>query len=270
MKLHRTAQASLLALILAGTTSLAFAQNIAIVNGKAVPVSRLAAAKDQLARTGQPVPPEMEGKVKEQLVLREIFVQEAERKGMAATPDYRDQMDMARQSVLIQALFDDFKKNNAATDAEAQAQYDSIKASVPSKEFQASHILVEKEDQAKAIITKLKAGAKFAVLAKESSKDPGSAQNGGDLGWAAPDSFVPEFSDAMVKLEKGKFTQEPVKSQFGYHIIMLTDVRDTAQSLPPFADVKEQLKERLTEEKLAEYRETVRKQAKTDFKFSEE
>lgn len=269
MKLHRTAQAALVAAVLASASTVSFAQNITLVNGKAIPVSRLAAAKAQLAKTGQQIPPEMEGKIKEQLVLREIFAQEAERRGMAATAEYRDQMEFARQSILIQTLFSDFEKKNGATEAEAKAEYDKLKAAAPEKEFRARHILVDKEEEAKAIIEKLKGGAKFEDLAKESSKDPGSAENGGDLDWAAPNNYVPEFSDAMVKLEKGQYTQAPVKSQFGFHIIKLEDVR-ASQGIPPFAEVKDQLIQRANQMKMAQYRDEIRKKAKTDFKFTEE
>jgi peptidyl-prolyl cis-trans isomerase C len=269
MKLHRTAQAAIVVAVLASASTWAFAQNIALVNGKAIPVSRLTAAKAQLAKGGQQVPPEMEGKIKEQLVLREIFAQEAERRGMAASPEYRDQMEFARQSILIQSLFADFEKKNAATEAEAKAEYDKLKAVAPEKEYRARHILVDKEEEAKAIVDKLKGGAKFEDLAKASSKDPGSAENGGDLDWAAPNNYVPEFSEAMVKLEKGQYTQTPVKSQFGFHIIQLDDVR-SSQGVPPFAEVKDQLLQRVNQVKMTKYRDEIRKKTKTDFKFSEE
>lgn len=269
MNLHRIAQATLVAAALASSAAVAVAQNIAVVNGKGVPVARLAAAKAQIAKGGQQVPPEMEGKIKEQLVLREIYAQEAERRGMAVTQDYRDQMEFARQSILIQSLFADIEKKNTATEAEARAAYDRIKAETPQKEYRARHILVDKEEEAKAVIEKLKAGAKFEDLAKELSKDPGSAENGGDLDWAAPGSYVAEFSQAMTKLEKGQYTQVPVKSQFGYHIIQLEDTRET-QGVPPFEEIKDQLIQRATQEKVAKIRDEIRNKAKTDYKFEKQ
>jgi peptidyl-prolyl cis-trans isomerase C len=243
------------------------AQNIAVVNGKAIPKSRFDAMIAQIVKQGQqPRTPELEAKVKEELVLREIFAQEAEKKGIAASSDYKTQMEFARQSILIQALFADVQAKSKDSEADLHAEYDKIKAQNGDKEYRARHILVEKEEDAKALIAQLKAGAKFEDLAKKNSKDPGSAENGGDLDWAAPGNYVPEFSEAMTHLEKGKFTETPVKSQFGYHIIKLEDTRAT--TFPSFEEVKPQLEQRNAQAKLAKYREDLRAKAKTDFKFS--
>ena len=257
--------------VLAATLSLAaplvMAQNIAIVNGKPVPKARFDAMMTQILKQGQQAKtPDLEAKVKEELVLREIFVQEAEKKGIAATADYKTQMEFARQSILIQGLFADFQAKNSDSEAELRAEYDKIKAQNGDKEYRARHILVEKEEDAKALIAQLKAGAKFEDLAKKNSKDPGSAENGGDLDWAAPGNYVPEFSEAMTHLEKGKFTETPVKSQFGYHIIKLEDSRAT--QFPPYEEVKVQLQQRNAQAKLAKYRDDLKAKAKTDFKFS--
>lgn len=266
MKTSRIAKAAAMAvLILAAPVVLA--QNIALVNGKPVPKARLDAMLSQLAKQGQPQNPELADKVKEQLVLREIYAQEAEKRGIGATEDYRQQMEFARQSVLIQTLFADYEKKNPSTEAEARAEYDKIKAANGDKEFRARHILVEQEAEAKAIIAQLKGGANFEDLAKKNSKDPGSAENGGDLDWASPGNYVPEFSAAMTKLAKGQYTPEPVKSQFGYHIIKLEDVRST--QFPPFEEVKAQIIQRNSQAKLANYREELKVKAKTDFKFSQ-
>jgi peptidyl-prolyl cis-trans isomerase C len=247
---------------------LASAQNIAIVNGKAVPKARFDSFVDQVTKQGnQPRTPELERQIKDELVLREIFLQEAERRGLQRSPDYKTQMDIARQSILIRELFTDFQKTSAVTDADVQAEYDKFKGQAGEKEFRARHILVEKEDEAKDLIAKLKAGAKFEDLAKASSKDPGSAQNGGDLDWAAPGNYVPEFSQAMTKLEKGQFTQEPVKSQFGYHVILLEDVRQA--QFPSLEEVKPQITQRLQQQKLAKFRDDLKAKARTDYKFAQ-
>jgi peptidyl-prolyl cis-trans isomerase C len=108
----------------------------------------------------------------------------------------------------------------------------------------------------------LKKGAKFEDLAKKNSKDPGSGANGGDLDWAAPGSYVKEFSDAMVKLPKGKFTDAPVKSQFGFHIIRVDDVRET--QLPPLDQVKPQIAQQLQQQKLQAYQKGLRDKAKVE------
>jgi peptidyl-prolyl cis-trans isomerase C len=153
----------------------------------------------------------------------------------------------------------DYVKKNPVKDADIKAEYDKVKAQSGDKEYHARHILVATEDEAKQIIAKLKGGAKFEELAKQ-SKDPGSAQNGGDLDWASPANFVPEFSKAMTSLQKGAITETPVKSQFGYHVIKLEDVRPT--KFPSLEEVKQQVTEQLQQRKLAAYREELRKKAK--------
>ena len=247
------------------------AQNIAVVNCKAVPKSRVDAfikqIQTQAASQGQQLPPDIDQRVRDKVVLDEIFAQEAEKRGLTATPEYKMQMEQARQAVLTQALLSDFVKKNGVTDADIKAEYDKFKAQGSGTEYRARHILVEKEDEAKALIAQIKGGASFEDLAKKNSKDPGSGANGGDLDFAAPSAYVPEFSQAMVKLKKGEMTQEPVKSQFGFHIIKLDDTREA--QFPPFDEVKPQVKQRLEQQRLAAFRDEVRAKAKTDYKFSQ-
>ncbi len=159
---------------------------------------------------------------------------------------------------MIRALVTDFIKKNPVSAADIQAEYDKFKAQAGDKEYHARHILVEKEDDAKAIIAKLKAGGKFEELAKQ-SKDPGSAANGGDLDWAAPSAYVKPFSDAMIALQKGQVTETPVKSQFGYHVIKLEDVR--AAKVPTLEEVKGQIAETLQQQKLQVFQQDLRKKA---------
>jgi len=244
------------------------AQNIATVNGKAVPKARVDALIKSAVKPGQPVQPELEQRARDVVVMQEIFAQEAERRGLATTPEYKAQMELARSRVLFDALRADFDKKNPVTDVEAKAEYDKVKAEAGSgTEYRARHILVEKEDDAKALIAQLKAGAKFEDLAKKSSKDPGSAANGGDLDWAAPNSYVAEFSQAMTQLKKGEMTEAPVKSQFGFHIIRLEDTRQ--QQFPPFDDVKPQIQQRIAQMKQQKFLEELRGKAKTDYKFAQ-
>jgi peptidyl-prolyl cis-trans isomerase C len=246
--------------------SAAQAQNIAIVNGKPVPKARVDTLIQQAQRAGQQVGPEVQQQARDQVVLREIFTQEAERRGIQASPEYKAQMELARQSVLIRELFEDYRRKNPVTDAEAKVEYDKFKAQATGTEYRASHILVEKEDEAKALIAKIKGGAKFEDLAKANSKDPGSGANGGDLDFAKPDSYVPEFGKALVALKKGEMTETPVKTQFGWHIIQLVDTRDA--QFPEFEAVKPQIKERLGQMKLQKFQDDMRKAAKTDYKFA--
>ncbi|OJX34645.1 MAG: peptidylprolyl isomerase [Burkholderiales bacterium 68-12] len=237
------------------------AQNLAIVNGKPVPKERAETLKQQVERSGRKVTPEMEGQIKEEVIAREIFLQEAQRRGLEASPDYKAQMELARQTILIRELFADEQKKNPVSDEEIKAEYDKFVAANSGKEYKASHILVEKEEEAKAILAEIKKGGKFEDIAKKKSKDPGSGAQGGNLDWAAPGSYVPEFTEAMVKLEKGK-TSAPVKSQFGWHIIRLDDVREA--QLPKLEDVKPQVSQQLQQQKLAKFQEDLRAKAKVE------
>ena len=260
----RSATTALVALLL---PLAAVAQNIAVVNGKTVPKSRVDTLLSQAQRGGQQITPEMQQQARDQVVLREIFAQEAERRGVGASADFRAQMELARQSLLIRELFADYAKKNPATDEAAKVEYDKFKAQATGTEYRARHILVEKEDEAKALIAQIKGGAKFDELAKKHSKDPGSGANGGDLDFAKPDAYVPEFGQAMAKLKKGEMTETPVKTQFGFHIIRLEDTRDAP--FPAFDEVKAQIKQRMEQGKVQEFQESLRKAAKTDYKFSQ-
>lgn len=248
--------------VLIAASPWAAAQNVAIVNGKAVPTARVDALAQQIAASGRPVDDAVRAQVKEEVILREIFMQEAEKRGIAATEEYKNQMELARQTIMIRAMFADQQAKNPVTEADMKAEYDKFKAANSGKEYRARHILVEKEDQAKAIVKSIKGGAKFEDIAKKQSKDPGSGANGGDLDWAAAGSYVTEFSEAMVKLDKGQMTEVPVKSQFGWHIIRVDDIREA--QLPPFEEVKPQLEQQMTQQKLLEFQQSLREKAKVE------
>jgi peptidyl-prolyl cis-trans isomerase C len=251
-----------LSALLVGLALPALAQNVAIVNGKPVPSARVDMLKAQLAKSGRPVGTEMEGQLKDEVIAREIFMQEAQKRGLDASDDFKQQMELARQTLLIRELFADYQKANPVTDAEIKAEYDKFAAANSGKEYHARHILVENEAQAKAIIAQLKKGAKFEDIAKKESKDPGSGANGGDLDWANASSYVPEFSAALVKLKKGETTATPVKTQFGWHVIRLDDVREA--QLPKLEDVKPQIAQELQKQKLAKFQEDLRAKAKIE------
>ncbi|SCK56407.1 peptidyl-prolyl cis-trans isomerase C [Variovorax sp. HW608] len=261
MKKH-ILQAVAAAVLVGAVPFAAFAQNAAIVNGKPVPKARMEVLAQQLAAAGRPVTPEMQEQLREEVIAREVFMQEAQKQGLDATEDYKNQLELARQAILIRQLFENYRKTNVVSDADAKAEYDKFAAANSGKEFKARHILVENEDQAKKIIADLKKGAKFEDIAKKQSKDPGSGANGGDLDWASPASFVPEFSEAMVKLGKGEMTQTPVKSQFGYHIIRVDDIRQA--QLPKFEEVKPQIVQQLQQQRLQKYQEELRAKAKVE------
>ncbi len=245
------------------------AQNIATVNGKPVPKSRVDALIQNVARqNNQPVTPELEQKAREQVVLREIWAQEAERKGIMNTPDYKQRVELLRQSILVQMLFENYAKTVTVSDAEAKAKYDEVKAQNAGTEYRARHILVENEAEAKKLIADIKAGAKFEDVAKKNSKDTGSAENGGDLDFAKPDNYVPEFAAALTHLKKGEMTETPVKTQFGWHIIKLEDTRSA--QFPTFDEVKPRIVESMKQEKVAMYQKKLQDSAKTDFKFPQD
>ncbi|GAB3489475.1 peptidylprolyl isomerase [Curvibacter fontanus] len=238
------------------------AQNLAIVNGKPIPLTRVDALAQQFARSGRQITPEMMEELKKAVVDRELLVQEAQKQGLDGSAEFKAQMDFTRDSLLIRDLVAAFQKNNPVTDAEIQAEYDKFTAANSGKEYRARHILVEKESEAKAIIAQLKKGAKFEAIAKKQSKDPGSGANGGDLDWAASSNYVKEFSDAMVALAKGKITETPVKTQFGYHVIRLDDVREA--QLPKIDEIKPQIAQQLGQQKLMKYQEELRAKAKIE------
>ena len=240
----------------------ALAQNLAVVNGKAVPKARMDAMAQQMAKAGRPVTPDMEGQLKDEIIAREIFLQEAQKKGLDATEDYKAQMALARETILIRELFMDWQKKNPVTDEAIKAEYDKFVAANSGKEFKARHILVEKEADAKDIIARIKKGAKFEDIAKKQSKDPGSGANGGDLDWANPRSYVPEFTEALLKLKKGQLTDTPVKSQFGYHVIRLDDERQA--QLPKLEEVKPQIAQQLQQQMMAKYQDELRAKAKVE------
>jgi peptidyl-prolyl cis-trans isomerase C len=249
------------AAVFAGLSMSATAQNIAIVNGKAVPTSRVEALAQQVARSGRPMTPEVEAQIKEEVIAREIFMQEAQKRGLDATPEYKTQIELARQTILIRELFNEFQKTSAVTDADVQAEYDKFVAANGGKEYRARHILVETQAQADAILASLKKGGKFEEIAKKQSKDPGSGANGGDLDWAAPGNYVKEFSEAMVALNKGQVSA-PVQTQFGFHIIRLDDVREA--QLPALADVKQQIVQQMTQQRMAAFQQELRAKAKVE------
>jgi peptidyl-prolyl cis-trans isomerase C len=238
----------------------AFAQNIATVNNKPIPKAREEAWIKQLTQQGQKDTPELRDMIKKELVRREIFLQEATRRGLPEKPEIKFQLDVQRQNALIQALMRDEVTRNPVTDAQIQGEYDKQKAAATGrKEYRARHILVEKEDEAKGLIDQIKKGAKFEELAKK-SKDTGSAANGGELDWAGPDAYVKPFSDAMVALEKGKMTEAPVQSPFGWHVIRLEDVRET--QFPALAQVRAQIQESLQQQRVQNFVQELEKKAK--------
>ena len=210
----------------------------------------------QRIQQGQPDTPELRAAIREELNTRELLAREARKKGMDKSNEVKNQMELASQTVLVSAFVADWIKKNPISDADLRKEYDTIKTQIGDKEYHVRHILVEKDDEAKDIIGQLQKGAKFDDLAKARSKDPGSKDKGGDLDWNAPAGFVKPFSDAMVATPKGKFSTQPVQTQFGYHVILVEDVREA--KVPPFDEVKPQLQQRMQAAYLDKYFKELR------------
>jgi peptidyl-prolyl cis-trans isomerase C len=250
----------LLAMIAVAVAATAFAQNAATVNGKPITNARVDAIVKQVVAQGkQADSPQLREAIKKDLIAREVMIQEANKQGYGTRKEVKDAIDNASQSIVINAMLADFVKKNPVKDADVKAEYDKYKASVGDKEYHARHILVATEKEATDIIAKLKGGAKFEELAKQ-SKDPGSAANGGDLDWASPGGYVKPFADAMVALKDGQITDKPVQSQFGWHVIKLEGSR--AAKVPALEEVKPQIEQALQQRKLAAFREDLMKKAK--------
>jgi len=233
----------------------------ATVNGQPISQTVYNAFIAEQQAQGTPDSPELKEAIKEELVRREILAQEAKKKGMDKNPNIQGQIELAKQAVLIRAYLSDYVKTHPISEAQLKAEYELIKTNLGSTEYKSRHVLVEKEDEAKAIIAKLDKGEKFSELAKQ-SKDPGSKDKGGDLGWSSPAAYVKPFGEALTKLKKGEYTKTPVKSDFGYHVIQLEDSRPATP--PPFEQVKPQLQQRASQQQVENLVKELRGKAKVD------
>lgn len=236
---------------------------IASVNGQYISKKTLEELEKDLAQRSQGQAPAFpKEKLIDELVQREILVQDAVQKKLDQSPEVIAQLDAARKAILTQASLQNYLKANPVTDAEIKKEYESKVGGANGTEYKASHILVKTEDEAKKLIAELDKGEKFSKLANKNSLDAKESQNGGDLGWFSPSQMVAPFSEAVAKLEKGKYTKVPVKTQFGWHIISLEDSRK--QAAPPLEAVKEQLTPMLQRQKIQTMVEGLRKQAKVE------
>ncbi|MEO8716728.1 MAG: peptidylprolyl isomerase [Burkholderiales bacterium] len=235
---------------------------VATVNGTAIPRARFDYMMRQQVQRGTPDNDQTRAVVREDLINRELVAQAAARAGVAKKSDVQTQLEVSRQEVLVGAYLNDYLREHAVTDADVQKEYDRVREQTGANEYKARHILVETEDEAKRAIAELQKGAKFDELAKKSSKDEGTRELGGDLDWKVPSTLEKPFADAMVALEKGKFSLVPVRTRFGFHVIQLDDVR--AVSFPPLAQVKPQIQQRLVRQKVEELVQKLRAEAKVE------
>ncbi len=238
-------------------------ETVASVNGAPISKSSIDLIVKQGGEQGQPDNPETRNAILDQLTTQMVLAEEAVKKGLDKTADVTEKLNLIRLSVLAEAYLQDYIKNNPVSEDALKAEYDRIKPTITGSEYKARHILVEKESEAREIIAKLKKdpGA-FAKLAAEKSKDPGSKAKGGELGWFDPSRMVPEFGAAVSKLEKGKVTEEPVKTQFGYHVIQLEDSKPI--EAPPFEEIKPNLSQQLQQQNLKKQVDDLKAKAKIE------
>ncbi|MBK9160127.1 MAG: peptidylprolyl isomerase [Nitrosomonadales bacterium] len=243
----KTGKFAALAILGALMINPAFAEDksAAMVNGVSIPQSRIDLRVKAAAAQGQADSPDLRKAIREDMINMEVMVQEAAKLGLDRNPEVQQQIELAKQSVLVGAFVQNYAKTHPIGDDQLKDSYDKLKAKLGNKEYNARHILVETEGEARDIIAQLGKKAKFEKLA-EKSKDAGSAERGGELGWTVPGNFVPPFANALLNLKKGEYTREPVQSQFGWHVIRLDDVRNL--KVPAFEELKPQLQQRLQQQ----------------------
>ena len=259
----KTGKFAVLAILGALAINPAFAEDksAALVNGVSIPQARIDLRVKAATAQGQADSPELRKAIRDDMINLEVMAQEAVKTGLDKNADVVQQVELAKQSVLVGAFVQDYVKNHPISEDQLKQEYDKLKAKLGNKEYNTRHILVETEAEAKGIIAQLGKKAKFEKLAAK-SKDTGSAAQGGSLGWAVPSNFVPEFANALLNLKKGEYTKEPVQSQFGWHVIKLDDTREL--KAPPFEEVKAQLQQRLQQQSIKKAIDELRAKAKIE------
>lgn len=235
---------------------------VAKVNGVSIPQARLDAIMSEMKSQGRPDTPEVREAIKQELINREIVSQEAVKKGLHKKTEVAMMLEVQRQALLVNAYLQDYVRAHPIKDDDLKKEYERIKASTPSKEYKARHILVESEDEAKQIIAQVKKGGNFEKIAADKSKDQGSKGRGGDLDWGPAGRYVPAFGQALAKLKKGQLTDAPVQTQFGWHVIRLDDER--AAKFPPFEEVKPQIQQEMRQQQVQKVIGELRGKAKVE------
>lgn len=231
---------------------------VATVNGKEIPASRIDVIMNEQRQQGAADSKELRDAIREELIRREILTQAAEAGGIEKQAEVKTQLGLARQAILIRAYLQDYIARNPVSDAEVIAEYQKVKPQMGGTEYKPRHILVESEAEAQKIIDRLRTGEDFATLAKQ-SKDPGSREKGGELGWSSASQYVKPFGDALAALKKGEYSKTPVKSDFGFHVIRLDDTRDVPP--PPLDELKPQIREFLEQKRVDEHMQALRQKA---------
>lgn len=246
----------------AAATTAPASPTLATVNGVAIPRQRLELVVRQQVARGAADSEQLRAQVREALINNELLLQEANRSGLSKKPEVQQQIDLTRQEVIANAMVGEYLRGQPVTDADVQREYERAKAQTGAREYRARHILVSTEEDAKSVLAELKKGAKFEELAQKRSLDEGTRPKGGDLDWNVPTNFDKAFADAMVKLEKGKMTDAPVRSRFGFHVIQLDDVRNI--DFPKLDQVRQQLQQRIIGQKVDGLIRELRAKAKIE------
>lgn len=241
---------SLAAVIALGMMQPAWAadKTLATVNGKPIKQSLVDYITKDATERGQQVDDNLHKVIIDRLISNELLYQEAQRLNLDKQPDYVAKEELTRKELLVNTYLQDYLKKHPISEADTKAAYEKYKAELGDKEYSARHVLVSTEAEAKNIIAQLDKGADFATLAKEKSKDTGSKEKGGDLGWFALDGMVKQFSEAVGKLQKGSYSKTPVQTQFGWHVIKLEDTRPMQP--PAYDKVKSGLEKQLQQQQL--------------------
>jgi peptidyl-prolyl cis-trans isomerase C len=251
-----------LACLVPTTLSLSQGTSVAKVNGVTIPQSRLDAIMKDMTSQGRPDTPEVREAIKQELINREIVVQEATKRGIHKKPEVAMLLEVQRQALIVNAYLQDYVKTHPLSEDQVKKEYEKVKASSSGREYKARHILVETEDEAKQIITQLKKGGSFDRIAADKSKDQGSKARGGDLDWGPAGRYVPAFGQALSKLKKGEMTEAPVQTQFGWHVIRLDDER--ALKFPSYEEVKPQIQQEMRQQQVQKVVSDLRAKAKIE------
>lgn len=238
-----------------------FAQTVATVNGKTITQKNVDSFVQLLIKQGATDSPQLRDQVTQELIDREVFVEAADKQGISKQPEVQTELNLARQGILVKALMDDYLAKHPVTDAQVQAQYDKVKASQADQlEYKVRHILVKDKETADKLLANIQSKKiSFEDAAKQNSIDKGSAEQGGELGWAPATNYVPPFAQAVESLKKGELDAAPVQTQFGWHIIQVEDTR--AQAFPALDTVRPQIEQMLRQQALEKYEQDLRSKA---------
>ncbi len=242
----------------AASTALKPEQIVATVNGR--PIGKSAMTMQQRG----PANPGMQEKMLEDLITRELVRQDFEKQTMSRDPEIAEKLENMLRLTYSQLAAENFMKSLQITDEDLKKAYDEKYPPNQPGEYKARHILVDNEDQAKQIIVQLKSGAKFDELAKTLSKDPGTKDKGGDLGWFEPGRMDPAFSAGLIALNNGDYSQMPVKSNFGWHVILREDAR--SKPAPAFESEKERIRASFKTQKFQQHIDELKKAAQIERK----